>query len=226
MPRCSEFLIKCWWRGQAKKCSELFDIRKTDEGFCCSFNTLEQSQNLDISLVVPHHSATSTGGFAGVLDWFENMFDEGDYVDDDNDLDVFQSTTERTIPTENLYFPDPTNESESEMDLEFLINSEADQSLKKGLAILTRGKRQTNGMRSSLFPSKKKKRRTEFDLLRSNSASYLLGLNVLMDAKSNDYFVAPENYIGFKVSYKKCNFFNGNFEGYGSQPYNISRGQL
>ena len=202
----------------------MFEVRKTDEGFCCSFNTLEQSQNLDISLVVPHHSATSTGGFAGVLDWFENMFDEGDYVDDE--LDLLQSTTERTVSTENLYFPDPTNESESEMDLEFLIKSEANQSLKKGLAILTRGKRQTNGMRSSLFPAKQKKRRTEFDLLRSNSASYLLGLNVLMDAKSKDYFVAPENYIGFKVSYKKLSIFYGHFEGYGSQPYNISRGQL
>ena len=37
-------------------------------------------------------------------------------------------------------------------------------------------------------------------LKRSNSASRLLGLSVLMDAKADNYFVSPENYVGFKVS--------------------------
>jgi hypothetical protein len=27
-------------------------VRKSDEGFCCSFNTLPQSQNLDISQIL------------------------------------------------------------------------------------------------------------------------------------------------------------------------------
>ena len=31
------------------------------------------------------------------------------------------------------------------------------------------------------------------------SASHLLGLTVLLDAKSESYFVTPEDYIGFKV---------------------------
>ena len=42
MPSCSEFLRKCWWRGEERNCSDLFDVRKTDDGFCCSFNTLDQ----------------------------------------------------------------------------------------------------------------------------------------------------------------------------------------
>ena len=37
-------------------------------------------------------------------------------------------------------------------------------------------------------------------LKRSNSASYLLGLSVLLDAKADNYFVSPENYVGFKVN--------------------------
>ena len=42
-------------------------------------------------------------------------------------------------------------------------------------------------------------------LKRSNSASRLLGLSVLMDAKADNYFVSPENYVGFKVSNEQKN---------------------
>ena len=41
-------------------------------------------------------------------------------------------------------------------------------------------------------------------LKRSNSASRLLGLSVLMDAKADNYFVSPENYVGFKVRKEIC----------------------
>ena len=44
-------------------------------------------------------------------------------------------------------------------------------------------------------------------LKRSNSASRLLGLSVLMDAKADNYFVSPENYVGFKVSRKYLKAF-------------------
>ena len=163
-------------------------------------------------MVVPHHAASSAPGFAGVLDWFENMFDEGDYVDIDEEItttteEPTTTTTSTTTSTpasrSKLYFPEADNETtdgvNSPGELQFVFNSIADESLKKGLAILTRGTRQAGDIRTSLFTQKKRKRRTEYDLLRSNSASYLLGLNVLMDAKSGDYFVAPENYVGFKV---------------------------
>lgn len=82
MPRCSEFLIKCWWRGKLRNCTELFkvtflnhfpllvsfplsQVRKTDEGFCCSFNTVEQSQNLDISLILGPQGQGAAPGVAG-----------------------------------------------------------------------------------------------------------------------------------------------------------------
>ena len=44
MPSCSEFLRKCWWRGEERNCSDLFDVRKTDDGFCCSFNTVSLAE--------------------------------------------------------------------------------------------------------------------------------------------------------------------------------------
>ena len=32
--------IKCYWYGKEYNCSDLFKLRPTDSGFCCSFNTL------------------------------------------------------------------------------------------------------------------------------------------------------------------------------------------
>ena len=48
MPNCSDLMLKCWWQGSVVSCSEIFEIRQTDEGFCCSFNTLRQSENIDL----------------------------------------------------------------------------------------------------------------------------------------------------------------------------------
>ena len=64
MPSCSEFLIQCWWRGEERKCSDLFEVRKTDEGFCCSLNTLDLAD----SYVVPEDTdsaASSASSFMG-----------------------------------------------------------------------------------------------------------------------------------------------------------------
>ena len=87
-------------------------------------------------------------------------------------------------------------------------------SLKKGLDILSRGKRQVNLEDEDGFEDygddilddvSISQEEDEYDkksvngLEKTNSASYLLGLSVLMDAKSDNYYVAPENYVGFKV---------------------------
>ena len=83
---------------------------------------------------------------------------------------------------------------------------ELDESLKKALEILSRTKRQTNETGDMLVANQTDV--TEGGRLqgpgpsrleRTNSASHLLGLSVLMDAKSSQYFVAPEDYVGFKV---------------------------
>ena len=48
MPNCTEFIQKCWWQGNIEECGSIFELRKTDEGFCCSFNALRQSETIDL----------------------------------------------------------------------------------------------------------------------------------------------------------------------------------
>ena len=200
MPSCSEFLLLCWWRGEERKCSDLFDVRKTDDGFCCSFNTLEQSQNLDISLVVQSQPAGIAGGIGGIVGWFGSIFEGEDYIDEE--FTIAESETSSPPVQAQIFSPDDV---------------ELDESLKKALEILSRTKRQTNQTNQTNLtnPTNQTEGMTEGDqvnvteetsrteersrLERTNSASHLLGLSVLMDAKSSQYFVAPENYVGFKV---------------------------
>ncbi|KAJ9583490.1 hypothetical protein L9F63_022162, partial [Diploptera punctata] len=44
-PKCSDLLIRCQWMGKLKTCSDIFDTRKTMEGYCCSFNYIRESDD-------------------------------------------------------------------------------------------------------------------------------------------------------------------------------------
>jgi amiloride-sensitive sodium channel len=46
MQTCSMMLMTCIWQGKTVPCSELFSVRRTDNGYCCSFNTLRMSEQL------------------------------------------------------------------------------------------------------------------------------------------------------------------------------------
>ena len=50
MQTCSDdgvgLFLECYWYGKKYDCSELFQIRPTDSGFCCSFNTLAIEEQL------------------------------------------------------------------------------------------------------------------------------------------------------------------------------------
>lgn len=37
-PQCDELLLHCMWEGVERNCEELFELRATQEGFCCTFN--------------------------------------------------------------------------------------------------------------------------------------------------------------------------------------------
>lgn len=37
-PSCDDILEICKWKGKEQVCSQLFELVKTSEGFCCSFN--------------------------------------------------------------------------------------------------------------------------------------------------------------------------------------------
>ena len=32
------------WQGEYRNCSEMFKVKKTDDGYCCAFNTFEVSE--------------------------------------------------------------------------------------------------------------------------------------------------------------------------------------
>ena len=38
--------LECFWYGKKYHCSDLFKLRPTDSGFCCSFNTLAMEEQL------------------------------------------------------------------------------------------------------------------------------------------------------------------------------------
>ena len=38
--------LECHWYGIKYNCSDLFKLRPTDSGFCCSFNTLAMEEQL------------------------------------------------------------------------------------------------------------------------------------------------------------------------------------
>ncbi|XP_067004275.2 sodium channel protein Nach [Anabrus simplex] len=44
-PQCSELLVRCMWLGRVYDCEELFDFRKTMDGYCCTFNYIRQSDS-------------------------------------------------------------------------------------------------------------------------------------------------------------------------------------
>lgn len=48
MPSCDDFLLRCWWQGKLQDCSALFEVRKSNEGFCCTFNAIKLSESIDL----------------------------------------------------------------------------------------------------------------------------------------------------------------------------------
>jgi amiloride-sensitive sodium channel len=46
MHTCTSMLLTCIWQGKTVPCTDLFSVRRTDSGYCCSFNTLRMSEQL------------------------------------------------------------------------------------------------------------------------------------------------------------------------------------
>lgn len=43
-PSCSDLIIKCIWAGEIVNCTEIILTRRTNEGFCCTFNYVRPSE--------------------------------------------------------------------------------------------------------------------------------------------------------------------------------------
>ena len=46
MVSCEDLLMFCRWQDQERLCSDLFEMRPTDDGICCGFNPIETGWNL------------------------------------------------------------------------------------------------------------------------------------------------------------------------------------
>ncbi|XP_070517513.1 sodium channel protein Nach-like [Cardiocondyla obscurior] len=45
-PKCTVILLKCKLHGSYRNCSNLFEFRKTQDGFCCTFNYARESDDI------------------------------------------------------------------------------------------------------------------------------------------------------------------------------------
>ncbi|XP_025987955.2 sodium channel protein Nach [Solenopsis invicta] len=45
-PQCSMMLVTCKLHGQHRNCSDIFEFRKTQDGFCCTFNYARESDDI------------------------------------------------------------------------------------------------------------------------------------------------------------------------------------
>jgi acid-sensing ion channel, other len=43
MPKCEEYIPACFWLGRRRRCSELIVFRRTNQGYCCTFNFVRSS---------------------------------------------------------------------------------------------------------------------------------------------------------------------------------------
>ncbi|XP_043511153.1 sodium channel protein Nach-like [Frieseomelitta varia] len=72
-PQCSSMLLKCRFHDKEWNCSELFTFRKTQDGYCCTFNyaTKGDDTHLDVKLEsMKVEDLTENGGLLVVLDPF------------------------------------------------------------------------------------------------------------------------------------------------------------
>ena len=57
--------LVCRWHGEFRNCSHMFKVSKTDDGFCCSFNTVSLSEGFkppDLSSGEPGPGQDEDGG--------------------------------------------------------------------------------------------------------------------------------------------------------------------
>ncbi|XP_025073796.1 uncharacterized protein LOC105426075 [Pogonomyrmex barbatus] len=66
MPRCDQLLSECWWRNETRDCCEIFQVQKTEYGFCYSFNSeLAETPPTNPAEARPR-KATGYGDWSGV----------------------------------------------------------------------------------------------------------------------------------------------------------------
>ena len=83
MHKCEDMFLMCIWKGKKINCSEIFNIRKTDNGFCCSFNTLKVSE-----MFITANEINETLSKEDMADFYD------EYSDNEDNIDYFWSSSE------------------------------------------------------------------------------------------------------------------------------------
>ena len=79
--------VNCRWHGEYRNCSEMFTSSKTDDGFCCSFNTVSLAEGF-----AKLEDDDEDDDENGVGDYYEYYAggDYNDYSDYYSDLNISQ----------------------------------------------------------------------------------------------------------------------------------------
>ncbi|XP_054012503.1 pickpocket protein 19-like isoform X1 [Hylaeus anthracinus] len=109
VPNCEQLFTDCWWRNSNRDCCEIFELHKTEYGFCYSFN----SQLAEKTVRRKHHGhreerprrATSFGAWSGlrVTARFINVTKPPDF--DEADSIIFILEDPRVWPTNGRMIP-------------------------------------------------------------------------------------------------------------------------
>ena len=83
MHNCEDMFLMCIWKGKKINCSEIFSIRKTDNGFCCSFNTLKVSE-----MFTTANEINESLNKEDMADFYDK------YSDNEDNIDYFWSSSE------------------------------------------------------------------------------------------------------------------------------------
>ncbi|TGZ45793.1 Sodium channel protein Nach [Temnothorax longispinosus] len=79
-PQCSMILLKCKLHGTFRNCSNLFEFRKTQDGYCCTFNYARESDDIlelpDVIESIPVHHVDDLGIERGLTVVMDPLLDD------------------------------------------------------------------------------------------------------------------------------------------------------
>ncbi|XP_023340883.1 sodium channel protein Nach [Eurytemora carolleeae] len=99
LPNCERMFLYCKWQGKQVECKDFVQLRKTDSGFCCSFNTINIADNFEKE---SSGSSEDEDYYDDYVEYGEN--DDYDYnvgtaAGDPTDSAEEETTTQGTAPT-------------------------------------------------------------------------------------------------------------------------------
>ena len=99
------------WQGNYTDCSELFKMTKTDDGFCCAFNTISVQSSYASESGEEYDPSEYEDDNYDYYDYDDEDYDDEDYDDEDYDGSETTTSTESTESTEAVTYAGSMNDS-------------------------------------------------------------------------------------------------------------------